>query len=41
VDDGVLAFRVDAVEITLDEIYWRTSLAKDVTKETFIADSPG
>ena len=41
VDDGVLAFRVDAAEITLDEIYWRTSLAKDATEETFIADSPG
>jgi Uma2 family endonuclease len=30
VGDGVLVFRV-GVEMTLDEIYWRTSLAKDAS----------
>lgn len=32
VGDGMLAFRVDDARMTLDEIYWRTSLAKDAIK---------
>jgi Uma2 family endonuclease len=38
VGDGVLVFRV-GVEMTLQEIYRRTSLANEATNETFVTDS--